>query len=52
VLRRSRCSGAPRRPVSEGDAQHLKDAFNIKTVRDLVTNKYFPWARAITNIAD
>ena len=38
--------------VSEGDAQKLKDAFNIKTVRDLGTNKYFLWAQAITAIAD
>lgn len=38
--------------VSEGDAQHLKDAFNIKTVRDLGTNKYFLWAQAITKLAD
>ncbi|MGU3432933.1 hypothetical protein ACNHUS_07925 [Actinomycetes bacterium M1A6_2h] len=32
--------------VSEGDAEHLKAAFNIKTVRDLGTNKYFLWAQA------
>ena len=38
--------------VSEGDAQHLKDAFNIKTVRDLGTNKYFLWAQAIAKLAD
>jgi len=38
--------------VSEGDAQHLKDAFNIKTVRDLGTNKYFLWAQAITKLAE
>lgn len=38
--------------VSEGDAQHLKEAFNIKTVRDLGTNKYFLWAQAITKLAD
>jgi len=40
--------------VSEGDAQHLKDAFNIKTVRvrDLGTNKYFLWAQAIAELAD
>lgn len=38
--------------VSEGDAQHLKDAFNIKTVRDLGTNKYFRWAQAIAELAD
>jgi hypothetical protein len=38
--------------VSESDAQHLKDAFNIKTVRDLGTNKYFLWAQAIAKLAD
>jgi hypothetical protein len=38
--------------VSEGDAQHLKDAFNIKTVRDLGTNKYFLWAQAIAKLAE
>lgn len=35
-----------------GPAQHLKDAFNIKAVRDLGTNKYFLWAQAITKLAD
>ncbi|CAB4890084.1 hypothetical protein R4172_17855 [Rhodococcus kroppenstedtii] len=38
--------------VSEGDAQHLKDAFNISTVRDLGTNKYFLWAQAVAKLAD
>ncbi len=38
--------------VSQGDAQHLKDAFNIATVRELGTNKYFLWAQAITKLAD
>lgn len=38
--------------VSEDDAQKLKDAFNIKTVRDLGTNKYFQWAQAITKLAE
>lgn len=37
--------------VSEGDAKHLLEAFNIKTVRDLGTNKYFRWANAIVNLA-
>ena len=36
--------------VSEGDAQKLKDAFNIKTVRDLGTCKYFLWAQALCNL--
>lgn len=38
--------------VSAGDAEHLKAAFNIKTVRDLGTNKYFLWAQAIAKLAD
>jgi hypothetical protein len=38
--------------VSEDDAQKLKDAFNIKTVRDLGTNKYFLWAQALTKLAE
>jgi hypothetical protein len=38
--------------LSEGDAQKLKEAFNIKTFRDLGTNKYFLWAQAIAKLAD
>ena len=38
--------------VSADDAQKLKDAFNIKTVRDLGTNNYFLWAQALTKLAD
>ena len=38
--------------VSDGDAELLLKAFNIKTVRDLGTNKYFRWAQSITNLAD
>lgn len=38
--------------VSEGDAKLLKEAFNITTVRDLGTNKFFLWAQAITKLAD
>ncbi len=33
--------------VSDSDAKHLKDAFNITTIRDLATNKYVLWAQAI-----
>lgn len=33
--------------VSEGDAKHLADAFGIKTVKDLGTNKYFKVDAAI-----
>jgi len=35
--------------VSEGDAEKLLAAFNIKTVRDLGTNKYF---RAAVTLLD
>lgn len=38
--------------VSEGDAKLLKEAFNIKTVRDLGTNKFFLWAQAVAKLAD
>ena len=37
--------------VSDGDAQHLKDAFNIKTVGDLGRNKYFRAAAALVDLA-
>ena len=42
----------PDRFVSASDAEHLKAAFNIKTVRDLGTNKHFLWAQAIAKLAD
>lgn len=38
--------------VSVGDAKHLLDALNIRTVRDLGTNKYFLWAQSIAKIAE
>ncbi|NYH78769.1 hypothetical protein FHR84_002094 [Actinopolyspora biskrensis] len=38
--------------VSENDAKLLEDAFGIRTVRDLGTNKYFRWAQAVANLAD
>jgi hypothetical protein len=38
--------------VSESDAEHLKAAFNIKTVADLGTNKYFLWAQAVAKLAE
>ncbi|MGI9000095.1 MAG: hypothetical protein ACR2GH_00350 [Pseudonocardia sp.] len=38
--------------VSDSDAEKLKSAFGIKTVRDLGTNKYFLWAQAIAKLAD
>ena len=37
--------------VSDGDAEKLKDAFNIKTVNDLATNKFFLRAMAIHQLA-
>ncbi|MEZ0076025.1 hypothetical protein [Planotetraspora sp. GP83] len=38
--------------VSEGDAEFLKNAFNIKTIGDLGRNKFFRAATAITDLAD
>ena len=38
--------------VSDGDAKHLNDAFSIKTVRDLGTNKYFHLAQALVELGD
>ena len=38
--------------VSAGDAEKLKAAFNIKTVRDLGTCKFFKWDQAIVDLAD
>lgn len=37
--------------LSQGDADALKAALNIRTVRDLATNKYVLWAQAITALA-
>jgi hypothetical protein len=38
--------------LSAGDAEQLKAAFGIDTIRELGTNKYFLWAQAITRLAD
>lgn len=38
--------------VSDSDAEHLKSAFGITSVRDLGTNKYFLWAQAIAKLAE
>lgn len=38
--------------VSDHDAELLQQAFNIKTVKDLGTNKYFLWAQAIAKLAE
>lgn len=37
--------------VSDGDAELLRKAFNIKTIGDLAGNKYFRAATAIADIA-
>ncbi len=37
--------------VSAADAELLLKAFNIKTIRDLGTNKFFLWAQAISTLA-
>jgi hypothetical protein len=37
--------------VSASDAEHLKAAFGIRTIRDLGTNKYFLVAQAIATLA-
>ncbi|TQF66413.1 hypothetical protein FK531_18105 [Rhodococcus spelaei] len=38
--------------VSDGDAEKLAAAFNIKTVGDLGTNKFFLWAQAFAKLAE
>ena len=38
--------------VSDGDADLLRQAFNIKTVGDLGRNKYFRAAMALSILAD
>jgi hypothetical protein len=38
--------------LSEADAQKLKEALNIKTVKDLGTNKFFLWAHAVAKLAE
>ena len=38
--------------VSEGDAEALKQAFNIKTIGDLGRNKYFRAAAALVDLAE
>ena len=37
--------------ISDGDAQHLAAAFNIKTVRDLGTSKYFLLAQTLVALS-
>ena len=38
--------------ISEGDADLLKQAFNIKTVGDLGKNKYFRAAQLLTQLTE
>ena len=38
--------------VSENDAKLLKEAFNVKTVRDLANLKYVKWAQASVTLSD
>ncbi|MGZ4618553.1 MAG: hypothetical protein ACXV3F_07460 [Frankiaceae bacterium] len=38
--------------VSDGDAELVKNAFNIKTVGDLGKNKYFRAAQLLTELAE
>lgn len=38
--------------VSDGDAEKLKAAVNITTVRGLGTNKCFRWAHAVATLAE
>ena len=37
--------------VSDGDAEHLAEAFGIKTVRDLGSNKYFAVAQTLVALS-
>ncbi|MGO4230899.1 hypothetical protein AB4Y72_18805 [Arthrobacter sp. YAF34] len=38
--------------LSEADALKLQEALNIKTVKDLGTNKFFLWAQAVVKLAE
>ena len=38
--------------VSEGDADLLKKAFNVKTIKDLAKLKYVRWAQAIMTFSE
>ena len=38
--------------VSEGDAEKLQAAFNVKTISDLAKLKYVKWAQAIVTLAE
>jgi len=38
--------------LSEGDAELLKEAFNVKTISDLAKLKFVIWAQSICVLAD
>jgi hypothetical protein len=38
--------------ISVSDAEHLKTAFNVKTIKDLAALKYVLWAQAIVTLAE
>ncbi|GIX40792.1 MAG: hypothetical protein KatS3mg129_0525 [Leptospiraceae bacterium] len=38
--------------ITEEDAELLKKALKIKTIKDLGKNKYFRWAKALVDLAD
>ena len=37
--------------LSQGDAEKLKDAFNVQTIQDLADNKFVRIAQAITSLS-
>ena len=45
-------SGSGAAGSHDSNAEHLKAAFNIKTVKDLGTNKFFLWAQAVAKLAE
>lgn len=38
--------------LSDSDAQKLQEALNIRTIKDLGTNKFFVWAQAVAKLAE
>ncbi len=38
--------------LSDSDAQKLQEALNIRTIKDLGTNKFFLWAQAVAKLAE
>jgi hypothetical protein len=38
--------------VSEEDGKKLKEAFNVKTIKDLAKLKYVRWAQAIVTFSE